>query len=139
MSELPDWLAGVVVALIGTGGMGAILQARTSRQIGVREHDVAEEKNSGDLALELVRIQAEQIKRLEEGRDRDHAAIDEQEKRGRRLEAVLTRINAVLAETVTALDDLIYWQASGAVPPPPWRLEDIRARLARLLPKEDKE
>lgn len=137
MSDLPDWLAGVLVALIGTGGLGAILQARTSRQIGVREHDVAEEKNSGDLALELVRELRAQIAHLEEGRDRDHAAIEKQEKRGHRLEAILTRVNAVLEETVTALDDLIRWQATGATPPPPWRLEDIRARLARLLPKED--
>lgn len=139
VGDLPDWVIAAVVGVLGTGGIGALQQARTSRQIGVREQDVVADKNSGDLALELIRDLRGQIKDLQDQGKVDATNIEAQDRRGRRLEAVLERINDGLRETVAALDDLIHWQATGAIPPPPWRLEDLRARLARLMPKEDRD
>lgn len=136
MATWPDWLIPLVVAVLGGGGVSAVLQARASRQVGVREQDVTADKNSGDLALELVRELRAQIKDLEAGRIEDRVALEQQDIRGRRLEGVLEQINRVLAETIAALDDLIRWETSGSTPPAPWRLADIRARLARLLPQE---
>lgn len=136
MIPWPDLVIPLAVAILGGGGVGAIIQARTSGKVGVREQDVAADKNSGDLALELVRELRAQIKELEDDRRTDREELERQDARGRRLEGVLDQINRVLAETIAALDDLIRWETDGSQPPPPWRLADIRARLARLLPKE---
>lgn len=115
----------LAVALGGSGFLVALLKAHRDRKAGVREQDVADKRDSGDLALRLA-------KNLAEDRDKDRARLDRIERENIRLTAVLEHFRVVIGEVVHMLTELVEWEQAGSPPPPPHRLSHVLAQLTRL-------
>lgn len=128
------------LALVLAGGGSALsvwLKARASRRAGVREADVADRKNSGDLALELIRDLRSTVARVEGDRDEDRARISQLERVNLELSRDVEIFRSAVVDATHALDDMVEWEKNGAQPPAPHRLSAITWRLKRAITKEN--
>lgn len=126
-----DFILPIVVVLVsGTSVVGVYLQGRASRAVGVREADVQERRDSGEMALEIARdLRGEAI--------RDRERIGQLESVNAELARDVQSFRDAVNDAARALDELADWEAAGAEPPAPHRVSNIARRLKRAIGKEN--